>query len=51
VILAYEIPLNAPDGINILFADGHVEWFDNTRIAKILARATTGPSPVTMPSP
>jgi prepilin-type processing-associated H-X9-DG protein len=50
-IVAYEIPLTPPDGVNILFADGHVEWFDNTQAPRIIAKAASSPIPVTMPSP
>jgi prepilin-type processing-associated H-X9-DG protein len=56
-IVAYEKPIRpgfgVPTifGVNALFADGHVEGIDPAHSAVIIARTTTGPFPVTMPSP
>jgi prepilin-type processing-associated H-X9-DG protein len=47
-IVAYELP--GPDGTNVLFGDGHVEFFDAGMTAKIMVKVTSGKFPVTMPS-
>jgi len=47
-IVAYE--LIAPDGTNVLFGDGHVEFFNAPVTAKIMAKVSSGKFPVTMPS-
>jgi prepilin-type processing-associated H-X9-DG protein len=47
-IVAYELVV--PDGTNVLFGDGHVEFFDAKTAAKIVAKASTGKFPVTIPS-
>jgi prepilin-type processing-associated H-X9-DG protein len=47
-IVAYE--LIGPDGTNVLFGDGHVEFFGAAVAAKIMARVSSGRFPVTMPS-
>jgi prepilin-type processing-associated H-X9-DG protein len=47
-IVAYEL-IN-PDGTNLLFGDGHVEFFDGPETAKIMAKVSCGKFPVTMPS-
>ena len=48
-IVAYEMPVPT-DGGNVLFGDGHVEFFDGPVLSKIVGRASTGVFPVTMPS-
>jgi prepilin-type processing-associated H-X9-DG protein len=50
-IVAYEIPIDATSGSNILFGDGHVEFFGAGPVQKIIRRIRTGRFPVTMPSP
>jgi prepilin-type processing-associated H-X9-DG protein len=47
-VLAYE--LIGPNGTNVLFGDGHVEWVDAALAAEIVAKASNGPFPVTMPA-
>jgi prepilin-type processing-associated H-X9-DG protein len=47
-IVAYE--LVGPDGTNVLFGDGHVEFFDAAVAAKIVAKTSNGQFPVTMPA-
>jgi len=49
-IVAYEMIPNSGDGSNVLFGDGHVEYFAAPTAAKIIGRAATGEFPVTMPS-
>jgi prepilin-type processing-associated H-X9-DG protein len=49
-IVVYEIPANATAGSNILFGDGHVEYMNAAYVAKIVAKASAGQFPVTMPS-
>jgi prepilin-type processing-associated H-X9-DG protein len=50
-IVAREVLLHPTDGANMLFADGHVEYVDPAHTATIIAKETTGPLPMTMPSP
>jgi prepilin-type processing-associated H-X9-DG protein len=48
-VIAYEMPDRGGGG-NVLFGDGHVEYFDGSVLSKIIGRAATGEFPVTMPS-
>lgn len=44
-VIAYESPGNhEEDGGNVLFADGHVEWFDAKVLASIISSAATRPA-------
>jgi len=49
-VLAYEPPTPASGGSQVLFGDFHVEWEDAIAAAKLVAKAATTKSPVTMPS-
>ena len=50
-VVAYEIPVATDGGgANVLFGDGHVEFFEGSVLSKIVSRASTGVFPVTMPS-
>lgn len=44
-VLAYEPLTDHSDGINVLFADGHVEWFIAARAAKIISEVQSGQNP------
>ncbi len=49
-VVAYELPDAPRGGGNVLFGDGHVEYFEGSVLAKIAGRAACGVWPVTMPS-
>lgn len=49
-VVAYELPANSGEGANILFGDGHVEFFDGAFVDNIIGKVSTGEFPVTMPS-
>lgn len=44
-ILAYEKPLPNPDGINVLFCDGHVDWIVTAEVPRVFAESNL-PSPI-----
>jgi len=50
MVVAYEMPASANGGGNVLFGDGHVEYFDGDYISNLVAKVATGEFPVTMPS-
>ncbi len=50
MVVAYEMPASANGGGNVLFGDGHVEYFGGDYISNVVAKAATGEFPVTMPS-
>lgn len=50
IVVAYELLLNPGTGTNMLFSDGHVEYISPATTAKIIATASAGQFPVTMPS-
>ena len=50
MVVAYEMPTSENGGGNVLFGDGHVEYFDGDYISNLVAKAATGEFPVTMPS-
>jgi prepilin-type processing-associated H-X9-DG protein len=50
MVVAYEMPVPPDGGGNVLFGDGHVEYFDGSVLSKIVGRMATGKFPVTMPS-
>jgi prepilin-type processing-associated H-X9-DG protein len=50
MIVAYEKLPASSKGANVLFGDGHAEWFDGATVAKIIDRAASGEFPVTRPS-
>ncbi|MGA2497267.1 MAG: hypothetical protein ABSH20_05975 [Tepidisphaeraceae bacterium] len=50
-VVAYELPQNHDgDGGNVLYADGHVEWFDGKHLKDIITQAETRPAPQTAPA-
>jgi prepilin-type processing-associated H-X9-DG protein len=49
-VVAYESLANHHDKINVLFGDGHVEGFTNPVAMRLIAEASAGERPVTMPS-
>jgi prepilin-type processing-associated H-X9-DG protein len=49
-IVVYEPLSNHGDGMNVLFGDGHVEFFDVSASQPILSRISSGRWPVTMPT-
>jgi prepilin-type processing-associated H-X9-DG protein len=49
-IVAYEPLSNHQTGINVLFGDGHVEFFYQPEAGRLLSKAASGDRPVTMPS-
>ena len=48
-IIAYEPLANHGDGIDVLFGDGHAEFFDLKRATKIISDANAGIRPVMVP--
>lgn len=45
-LICYEPPENhQQEGMNMLFGDGHAEWFDLKTAQAMIAKATTRPSP------
>jgi prepilin-type processing-associated H-X9-DG protein len=48
-IVAYEIPGIPNVGTNVLYGDGHVEWQNADYATKLIAKASSGQFPVTMP--
>jgi prepilin-type processing-associated H-X9-DG protein len=51
-VVAYEPPsLNANQGGNVLFGDGHVEFLTHAQMLPMLARLAAGESPVRVPLP
>jgi prepilin-type processing-associated H-X9-DG protein len=50
-VVAYEMPYGDQNASNILFGDGHVEFFEGASVARIIDLAHSGKFPVTMPSP
>ena len=39
------------DGMNVLFADGHIEYLEATEAQTVLNQAATGKSPIVYPGP
>ena len=50
-VLMYEPIGDHGDGMNVLFADAHVEWLDLIEAQKLLARIAAGQNPVRYPAP
>jgi prepilin-type processing-associated H-X9-DG protein len=49
VVLYEPLSDNGGDGMNVLFADGHVEWVDVAGFQSILQQATSGVRPIRYP--
>jgi prepilin-type processing-associated H-X9-DG protein len=49
-VVAYEPLSNHHDKINVLFGDGHVEFFYQPEAGQLLSKAASGERPVAMPS-
>jgi prepilin-type processing-associated H-X9-DG protein len=46
VVLAHEAPSNhANQGMNVLFGDGHVDWFDAQSAPRLLGELQAGHNP------
>jgi hypothetical protein len=48
-VVVYEPPTPITGGSEVLFGDFHVDWVDATAAAKLVAKAATSKSQVTMP--
>ena len=48
-VLMHEPIVDHGDGMNVLFADAHVEWLDLAEAKKLIARIGSGQNPVRYP--